>query len=210
MDDVLLKSAFEEAKVLLKEYAIQVLTKRLQQIAAISGHTAGSPSQSSLDQIFNHHHKIFEAVEVLSKARVGRAHLVLSDTQPIPRVSVTFFRGKTVKMDPHNLLKDTLNTLNPLRFDPSPLTGSIVAMWPALSLVLAGVQADAMNAVQKALEDERITGPIKARIDKKRALAKQRAARILKHHFKGFKEIFTEDEITALWREVMIEEVMES
>jgi len=171
------------------------------------------------DGIIKQWPRIVRAVESLVPAKVLGGGLVLVDDQPIQRVTVKIGRRKKVHvLDPRNMLEDVYWNENReekrFRGPGSPagelLHRTLAALEPALNGVLAPVRADATNAVAKAMADETITGPIRTRLAKKRALARERAMNELRETFKGKAGILSKDDVVQAWDEAVCAQVMES
>jgi hypothetical protein len=213
--DAFTAGAFKAARKLLNDHAETVAANAASFASSVSGkHVSGSSSGADVVKaaIRGYGDGILLAAEALAAAVVGKCSLSLDGFQPIPRLALTVSvagRRKTMKVDPHNLLRDVYTVLQTRTPDRS-MKDAMAAMEPALSGVLATVQADALNAVQQALKDEAVTGPIRERLEKKRALDRAKALEMTRHHFKNHRHHLTEDDIVSLWREGLVGEVMES
>jgi hypothetical protein len=209
--DALTKAAFDHARRLLNEHAQATAAKAASLTSAVSGkHVSGAPAVAAV--IRGYADRILGAAEVLAAGTVCGASLRLDGVQPIPRVDVRVTvagKARKVRTGPGNMLHDVFETVHGLAPDRS-MREAMDAVEPALRALLAGVRADAANAVQKALADDRITRPIRERLEKKRALARQNALDATRHHFRNYREILTEDDVMQLWREGLVGEVMES
>jgi len=205
------------ATELLQAHAENVARKAAAQAFSVSGQGGSTvyldpPPRTIVDMITGYGVPILAAAEALASARIGRGSLSLVDMQPMPRVLLTIGKVK-VKANPYALLREVLLIRQKGGGGAYPdrsVMEAVEAMDPVLGPYLAAVRADALNSVQKALADERVTSPIRERLDKKRALMRSKAVETTKHHFAGIRGLLTEDEVVALWREGLVGEVMDS
>jgi len=152
------------------------------------------------------------AVDTLSRSTVARTSLILSGSQPIPRVQLKCGRRRYT-LEPYRLLPSALEVLMKLDGDDRwrfPVGVVSSEMEAVLEGPLAVVRADVANSVATALVDEDLTRPIREKLAKQRELARLNALQQCREMFRNVQALTSKEDVMQVWDEVLVAKVMDS
>jgi len=159
--------------------------------------------------------QVRKAIEVFLFGRVADATIVMFDRTPMVRI-ILRHGGKAYKVDKSNPLLSLVDRFINAEIPSSaiPATWSDELVEHLLPILPQDLQADVMariaTAAAVAVQDPKKIGPIRARLNTRRAVDKERLMARIREVFHDHDDLVSEDEILQLWRETMCREVMDS
>ncbi len=164
-----------------------------------------------------------QVLSFVMNCRVVQADFILIGKTPMQRVELrsTIKRAKmlasdtpafkSARVDPDNVVVDLMRKRNlndVFNLHLADMADAIVSVLPSNRKAM--LNADIRNACAAASMDQKKLAPIQARIDQARIAERERYTAQVRNLFRKNDSLLSEKDVTKIWRECIVEEIMES
>ena len=158
----------------------------------------------------------FHVLSVIMHCKVASADFVLIDKTPMQRVLLRVpkrgsRKAQTIRVSPDSLVLDLMwkrnhnDVFGSFLVEMAQVVASVI---PAERMAI--LRADMANACAAAALDPKKLAPIQARIDQARVADRERFTAQIRNLIRKNDGLLSEKDIVKIWRECIVEEIMES
>ncbi len=209
----------------MEQAVLDKLRKVMQFPPNIKGvqHTAKDRAEQCYLAASQGSHWCKQVLSFIMNCRVVQADFILFGKTPMQRVELrsTVKRTKmlpsdtpafkSARVDPDNVVLDLMrkrNLMDVFNLHLADMADAIVSVLPSDRKAM--LNADIRNACAAASMDQKKLAPIQARLDKMRIAERERYTAQIRNFFRKNDGLLSEKDITKIWRECIVEEIMES